>query len=160
MGRMPGERLMGLLEGRAETIAGEFKSKHVSRTLLAYATMQRKPGERLVGLLERQAEAILGEFDLQDVSDTLQAYETMGSEPGKRLMGLLKGRAQAISGKASEHHRVLKSVTRSPVDSREPGDARSTPLLELPGAAVARSLADCGAPGAPHRTSASFTAGK
>ncbi len=159
-GRKPGERLMVLLEERAEAISGEFNSQHFSRTLLAYATMERMPGERLVGLLERQAEAISGEFDLQDVSDTMWAYERMGRKLGERLMGLLKGRAEAISGKASEHHRVLQSVTRSPVDSREPGDVWSTPLFELPDAAVALSLAVCGAPGAPHRTSASFTAGK
>ena len=81
-------------------------------------------------------------------------------KPGEqRMMGLLK--AGERLKKASEHRRELESVTRSLADSREPGDMRSTPLVELPGAPIALSLADCGAPGAPHSTSASFpTAGK
>jgi hypothetical protein len=94
MGRKPGERLMGLLEGRMETISVEFTSTQVSQTLWTYATMgrryqgfqveacfthdagvyengeelPRKLGERLMGLLEGWAEAISGEFDSDDVS--------------------------------------------------------------------------------------------
>ena len=58
MGRKPGERVMGLLEGRAEAISGELKPKSVANTLWAYATMGRQAGEQLTGLLERQAEAL------------------------------------------------------------------------------------------------------
>jgi hypothetical protein len=63
--------VMELLEGRAEAISGEFDSEDVSRTLEAYALMERKPGERLMGLLEERVEAISGEFDSDDVSQTL-----------------------------------------------------------------------------------------
>ena len=60
MGMKPGERLMGLLEGRAEAIAGEFNPQEVANTLWAYATIGRQPGERVMGLLEGRAEAISG----------------------------------------------------------------------------------------------------
>ena len=83
MGRKPGERLMRLLEGRAEVIAGVFTSSR---------------GERLMGLLEGRAEAIAGEYTSQGVANTLWAYATMGVKPGERLMGLLEGWAEAIAG--------------------------------------------------------------
>jgi len=35
MGMKPGERLMGLLEGRAEAISGEFTTQEVASTLWA-----------------------------------------------------------------------------------------------------------------------------
>ena len=148
---------MGLLEEQVEAISGEFDSEDVSDTLWAYAEMGRMPRKRLMGLLEGRMETISGEFQSQDVSDTLWAYAKMGRKPGERLMGLKAGERLV---KASEHHQELESVTRSPVDSREPGDVLSTPLFELPGAPIALSLADCGAPGAPRSTSASFTDGK
>ncbi len=66
-----GERVTELLEGRTEAISGEFDSEDVSRTLEAYALMERKPGKRLMGLLEERVEAISGEFDSDDVSQTL-----------------------------------------------------------------------------------------
>ena len=62
---------MGLLEGRAEAISGEFNSQDVANTLWAFATMGRKPGERLMGQLEGRAEAISGEFNAQAVTTTL-----------------------------------------------------------------------------------------
>ena len=48
---------MGLLEGQAEAISGEFHEQDVANTLRAYATMGRKPGERLMGLMQGRAEA-------------------------------------------------------------------------------------------------------
>jgi hypothetical protein len=42
MGRQPGERVMGLLEGRAEAISGEFKPQAVHQMRFAYQTMGRK----------------------------------------------------------------------------------------------------------------------
>ena len=58
MGRKPGERVTGLLEGRAEAMSGELKPKSVANTLWAYATMGRQAGEQLTGLLERRAVAL------------------------------------------------------------------------------------------------------
>jgi len=69
--------LMGLLEGRAEAISGEFNSQNVANTLWAYATMGRKPGERMIDLLEGRSE-VSGEFKPQAVSQIRFAYETMG----------------------------------------------------------------------------------
>jgi hypothetical protein len=71
MGRKPGERVMGLLEGRAEVISGELNSQTVANTVWTYATIRRKPGDRVMGLLEGRAEAISGEFTSQDVANTL-----------------------------------------------------------------------------------------
>jgi hypothetical protein len=71
MGSKPGERMMGLLEGRAEAIAGEFSSQHVANVLWAYAKMARKPGERMMGLLEGRAEAVAGESSSQAVANVL-----------------------------------------------------------------------------------------
>jgi hypothetical protein len=88
---------MGLLEGRAEAISGEFNSQNVANTLWAYATMGRQPGERLMGMLEGRAEAISGEFKPQAVANTLWAYATMARKPGERLMGLLEQRAESMS---------------------------------------------------------------
>jgi hypothetical protein len=42
MGRQPGERVMGLLEGRVEAISGEFKPLAVHQIRFAYETMGRK----------------------------------------------------------------------------------------------------------------------
>jgi hypothetical protein len=39
MGRQPGERVMGLLERRAEAISGEFNSQDVRQMRFAYETM-------------------------------------------------------------------------------------------------------------------------
>jgi hypothetical protein len=89
---------MGLLEGRADSISGEFKSQNVANTVWTYETMRRKPGDRVMGLLEGRAEAISGEFTSQDVASTLRTYATMGRQSGERVMGLLEGRAEAISG--------------------------------------------------------------
>jgi hypothetical protein len=42
IGRKPGERLMGILEGRTETISGEFNpTQSVENT---FPTLGRKPG--------------------------------------------------------------------------------------------------------------------
>jgi hypothetical protein len=51
---------MGLLEGRAEAISGEFKPQEVANTLWAFDKMGRKPGKWMMGLLERRTEAISG----------------------------------------------------------------------------------------------------
>ena len=75
--------MMGLLEERVEAISGEFKSKHVSRTLLTYVKMKRKLGDRLMGLLEEPVEAISGEFKSHHVSETMWAYASMGRKPGE-----------------------------------------------------------------------------
>jgi hypothetical protein len=53
MGTMPGERMMGELERRAEAISGEFKPEEVANTLWAFATMGTMPGEPMMGELER-----------------------------------------------------------------------------------------------------------
>jgi hypothetical protein len=60
--RKPGERVMGLLEGRTESISGELKPQNDANTLWTYATLGRKLGERVMGLLERGTESISGEF--------------------------------------------------------------------------------------------------
>jgi hypothetical protein len=70
--------MMGLLEGRAEAISGEFKPQEVANTLWAYATLGRQPGERMMGLLEGRVELISGEFKPQAVSQMRFAYETLG----------------------------------------------------------------------------------
>jgi hypothetical protein len=70
---MPGERMMGQLERRAEAMSGEFNSQDVANTLWAFATMGTKPGERMMGLLERRVEVIAGEFKPQGIANTLWA---------------------------------------------------------------------------------------
>jgi hypothetical protein len=72
-GTKPGERMMGQLERRAETISGKFNSQSAANTLWAFATMGTKPGERMMGQLERRTEAISGEFNSQEVANTLWA---------------------------------------------------------------------------------------
>jgi hypothetical protein len=49
MGRKSGERMMGLLEGRVETISGEFNVQTVANTLWAYATIGGKTVESVNG---------------------------------------------------------------------------------------------------------------
>ncbi len=39
MGRKPGQRLIGLLEGRTEVISGEFNPKDIANTVWVYSTM-------------------------------------------------------------------------------------------------------------------------
>jgi len=62
---------MGMLEGRAEEVAGTFNSQGVANTLWAFATMGRKPGERVMGMLEGRVEEMAGTFNSQDVANTL-----------------------------------------------------------------------------------------
>jgi hypothetical protein len=71
MGRKPGERMMGLLEGRAEVMSGDFNSQNVANTLWAFWTLGTKPGERMMGLLEQRAEVISVDFNSQEVAITL-----------------------------------------------------------------------------------------
>jgi hypothetical protein len=62
MGTKPGDRMMGQLERRAETISGEFgefNSQSVANTLWEFTTMGTKPG----------------------------AFATMGTKSGERMMG-------------------------------------------------------------------------
>jgi hypothetical protein len=55
---------MGLLEGRAQAISGQFNEQDVANTLWAYATMGRKSGQRLMGLMEGRAEAAYSKISL------------------------------------------------------------------------------------------------
>ncbi len=82
-GDKTGERMMGHLEWRAETISGKFKSQDVASTLWTYVTMGTKPGDRMMGHLERRAETIPGEFKSQDVANTLWAYAEMETSRGR-----------------------------------------------------------------------------
>ena len=63
--------MMGLLEGRAEAISGEFNSQNVANTLWAYATIATKPEQRMIRQLKRK-EAISGELNSQDVANCTQ----------------------------------------------------------------------------------------
>jgi hypothetical protein len=47
MGRKPGERLMGLLERRAEAISGDFKPQAVVQILFWYKNAGRHPPDWL-----------------------------------------------------------------------------------------------------------------
>jgi hypothetical protein len=89
---------MGVLEGRAEALAGTFNAQEVANTLWAYATMGREPGAWVMRGLEGRAEALAGTMNAQDVSTTLWAYATMGWKPWAGLMWVLEGRAQALAG--------------------------------------------------------------
>jgi hypothetical protein len=82
MGTKSGERMMGQLEWRTETISGEFNSQEVANTMWAFATMGTKPGERMMGKLEWRPETISEEFNSQEVANTLWAFATMGTNPG------------------------------------------------------------------------------
>jgi hypothetical protein len=121
MGRKPGECLMGLLEGRVETITGEFNPEGVANTMWTYAKMGRKPGERLMGLLEGRSEVISGQFIPQGVANTLWAYVTMGRKPGESLMGLLEGRVETIAGEFNPQG-VANTVWTYATMGRKPGE--------------------------------------
>jgi hypothetical protein len=90
----------GVLEGRAEAVAGTFNAQEVANTLWAYATMGREPGAGMMRVREGRAEAlaVAGTLNAQDVANTLWAYATMGREPGAGLMKVLEGRAEAVAG--------------------------------------------------------------
>ena len=51
MGRKPGERVIGQLEGRVEAIS-QLAGGCKQLTLWVYATLGRKPGERVMGQLD------------------------------------------------------------------------------------------------------------
>ena len=48
-GDKAGDRVMGQLERRTETISGEFNSQTVANSVCAFATMGTKPGEQMMG---------------------------------------------------------------------------------------------------------------
>ena len=67
----PQETVLLALEGRVESISGEFNEQDVANTLWAFAAMGKKSGERMLGQLEGWTEAISGDFNAQDVTNTL-----------------------------------------------------------------------------------------
>ena len=69
MGGEPGAGLMRELEGRAEALAGTFKSQEVANMLWAYATMGWAPGAGLMRELEGRAEAVAGSNPRREIFD-------------------------------------------------------------------------------------------
>ena len=77
MGREPGERAMGLLEGRVEEVVREYNAQGVEITLWAYATMGREPGERVMGLLEGHAVFLKSQFSRDHRIGLVQLHQCM-----------------------------------------------------------------------------------
>ena len=96
-GTKPGERMMGQLERRAESISGEFNSQSVANTLWEYVTMGTKPGERMMGQLERWSETISGEFNSQDVANMSVGCTTCVSM-SRAAQGLRQGGQWSSTG--------------------------------------------------------------
>ena len=78
---VPGGGLMGVLEGRAEAVAGTFNAQAVSNTLWAYARMGREPGVGLRCSLETSLEGrilqVVSDFTSQTVIDTRWTYSQL-----------------------------------------------------------------------------------
>ena len=86
MGRVPGERVLGLLEARVGQVAAACISQHVSNILWAYATMGREPGEQVLGLLEARALVVRSSMGVQYLMQLHQHILScrLGDRPPRR----------------------------------------------------------------------------
>jgi len=73
MGRDPGERAMGLLEGGLVEVVRPYNAQDMTNTVWASATMGREPGEQVMGLLEGRLGEVVRQYNVQDVANKVWA---------------------------------------------------------------------------------------